>query len=341
MTERPDPDEERLRAALRWQADRVSPRGDGLARIRERTGAPRRWWRPVLVLALTGALAVAAGGVLALRGDRGLLVRPAPPAAPTTGATPTAGSPSPSGTSGTPAPVTSVRLPVYYVVDTGRGARLVREYVAADLPAGGDRVAAALGLMFDRAPAHPAYRSGWPAGVSVRSVTRQGDTATVDLSGAAAQPPGRAPAPMAVQELVYTVTATEPALAAVRLTVDGQPVGSLWGQPLPAPPYRRAAQLTVLSPVWITEPAYGATVSSPVTVRGTAATFEGNVQWEVRRDGTVVQRGFTTTSAGGPARGDWSVTLSLAPGSYTVRAFELDSGTGSLLAEDVIVFITR
>ena len=57
----------------------------------------------------------------------------------------------------------------------------------------------------------------------------------------------------------------------------------------------------------IESPEDGATVSSPVTVSGTASVFEGTVQLRVLdADGQEIGRGFATASAGAPERGDFS-----------------------------------
>src|SRR5262249_36283275 len=55
-----------LRKALREEADRLPPRGDGLVRIRDRVAVRRRrlsWLRPVLVVATAAGVAAAAGAV--------------------------------------------------------------------------------------------------------------------------------------------------------------------------------------------------------------------------------------------------------------------------------------
>src|SRR5262249_56206465 len=58
-----------LRKALRGEADRPPPRGDGLVRIRERVAGRRRrlsWLRPVLVVATAAGVASAAVAVPAV-----------------------------------------------------------------------------------------------------------------------------------------------------------------------------------------------------------------------------------------------------------------------------------
>jgi Immunoglobulin-like domain of bacterial spore germination len=57
----------------------------------------------------------------------------------------------------------------------------------------------------------------------------------------------------------------------------------------------------------VESPEPGASVSSPVTITGTASVFEGTVQLRILdADGGVIARTFTTASAGAPERGDFS-----------------------------------
>jgi hypothetical protein len=57
----------------------------------------------------------------------------------------------------------------------------------------------------------------------------------------------------------------------------------------------------------VESPEPGASVTSPVTVAGTASVFEGTVQLRIRdADGEVIARTFTTASAGAPGRGNFS-----------------------------------
>ncbi|MDQ3103644.1 MAG: Gmad2 immunoglobulin-like domain-containing protein [Actinomycetota bacterium] len=96
----------------------------------------------------------------------------------------------------------------------------------------------------------------------------------------------------------------------------------------------------VLSPVLIESPADEATVSSPVRVSGTSDTFEANVQWEVRRDGEVVDAGFTSGGTMGE-RGPFRFTVDLPPATYTVRAYATSPEDGRLVAEDTKTFTVR
>ncbi|MDQ1539904.1 MAG: hypothetical protein QOH29_630, partial [Actinomycetota bacterium] len=58
---------------------------------------------------------------------------------------------------------------------------------------------------------------------------------------------------------------------------------------------------------------------------------EANVSWELTQKGGRLQSGFVTASIGAPERGTWSVPLNgLAPGKYTLRAWETSMKDGSI-----------
>ena len=57
----------------------------------------------------------------------------------------------------------------------------------------------------------------------------------------------------------------------------------------------------------VESPEPGASVSSPVTISGTASVFEGTLQLRILdADGEAIASAFTTASAGAPERGDFS-----------------------------------
>ena len=95
--------------------------------------------------------------------------------------------------------------------------------------------------------------------------------------------------------------------------------------------------------VWITSPGrLGSVWDSHVVIEGRACTFEGPVKWGLGLDGAMVRQGFTTATAGCPVRGTWRQDLGvLAPGRYTIRAFESDAATGGPFAEQSVAFTVR
>ncbi len=333
--------EERLRAALHAEVAEVDVSAQALEEIRHRiAGRRRRSWR-LAVLAVPAVATVAAVTVALATCSP---PRPDPPPPPAGSAEPAPSTPAPAGPA-TPPPSTgggtspstgagrSVSVPVYYVGSAGpvRGPVLYREFrpaaVAADTPAGRGRAAVELMLGADTA-ADPDYTSRWPAGVRVREVRVEGGTVTVDLSGVPAQPPAGDPALAArsVDQLVYTATAASDT-DRLRLLLDGREATGLWGVPAP---FTRRPPVDVQAPLWLIEPAYGATAARDMAVHVAGIVFEATALLRVRdAGGAVVAERTLTLSAGPPDVGEARVTVPLPPGRYTVEIYAESAADGS------------
>jgi hypothetical protein len=76
----------------------------------------------------------------------------------------------------------------------------------------------------------------------------------------------------------------------------------------------------------VESPEPGASISSPVTISGTASVFEGTVQLRILdADGDEVGHAFTTASAGAPDRGSFSEDVEFSVDEAqdgVVKAFE-------------------
>ncbi|MGN6332073.1 MAG: GerMN domain-containing protein [Motilibacteraceae bacterium] len=351
----PDDLEDAVRRALHEEAASMEPAGDGLARIREGvretssgdgTGAGGR--RTLLAVAAAGVAILAGVGVaLAGRGDDATVATPpTPTSAPTTAvsATPTpspsvSASPTAAGAGSPTASASGGALPVYYVADVAGQTRLYREFHAPSA-APADAGRAALEEMLHGEPADPDYTSLWPRSTSVISYEVSDGTATVDLSAdAASASAGPEQTTASVQQLVYTLTAADPAVKRVRLLVGGQQVKTLWGHPVGDQPLQRAPALDVQGLIWIIDPAQGTTSGSPVTVRVYGTAFEGNVVLKVFRGATEVESTFVTTAMGSFAEA--STEIDLAPGTYSVRAYDENAEDGTLTERDSKDFTVR
>lgn len=330
-----DPLAARLRDALSTEAEMVHPSDDGLQHIRDGIDqGGRPWWRHPAALSVAAAVVLGAlvGGGLALSGgDDGTTVVAGDP---TETASPT---PSPSETTTEPTEPTMTPTDdvwVYYVMDDeAAGPRLYREQHAVE-PKDVPTAIIALEEMFTEPAADPDYSSPWPKQPLLRGYTVDGEIATVDL----AEFPklGSESEGVAVQQLVYTVTANDPSVKRVRMLVDGKaPEGHFdWSQPV-----KRSAALDVQGLVWLLEPRQGAEASSPVRIAGFGTAFEGTVSWEVRRKGSdeVVEEGFAQAGSNGEF-GEFTDTVELPPGTYEMRAFESSAQDGSPLHVDSKVF---
>ena len=218
---------------------------------------------------------------------------------------------------------------VYYVMDDGKGPRLYREQRPNP---GMDPVSAALGTLLSEPPVDPDYTSLW-GGSTLDGYAVVGDTATVTLAGAARSLSARPIQPLMLQQIVYTVTANDPAVKLVRVAIGDEVVS-------PDDQLARAPMVDVQGLIWLLAPAEGATVSSPVEISGYGTAFEGTVSWEVRKagtDGPAVAEGFTQAGATGEF-GGFTDSVELEPGEYEVRAFESSAKDGSPLHVDSKTF---
>lgn len=289
----------------------------GLEEIQARTAAqPRPVWRSLAVAATALAL-VGAGAGFWLTQESTFQT----PAA-------THGKPHPSSGVGVPTARPSdegsayrLTVPVYYLGHTPGGPRLFREFYRVDSvdPVG---LTAAARLAVIGGSSDPDYTSLWPASTRIRSVTRGGSSGLLEVRFAGTPPVGRpagmtaTQARMSLQQLAYTVQgAAQEVTPLVFLSGDRQlhrVLGVRVARVLP-----RAAANDVVAPVSITDPAEGSTVGRTFTVRGQAATFEANVQWELLAHGKVVRSGHTT-AAECCTLSPYSFTVHAPPGSYTL-----------------------
>jgi hypothetical protein len=333
--------ETRLRQALRSEAATVQAAGDGLQKIRVGivTRTRRSWWRnPAVAIAAAAVIGLVAGGsYVGFRDNNTVGVLPA--AHGSTTPTPSI-TPSPSTTpSSSPSPsesttqIHSDAVYVYYLGDDLQGPRLFREIHNG--VGNGSAPEAALRAMFSGHPDDPDYATPWD-NTKLRSYSVAGDTATVDVSNFVAA--GAAAEKVAVQEIVYTVTANSPAVTQVLLRVNGQPPQS--GHSDWSGPIRRAPMADVQAAIWILAPTQSATVGSPVNIDGYGTAFEGTISWEVRKAGAVIKQGHTQGGANG-VYAEFRTTVSLPAGNYELTAFESSAKDGSPTHIDTKNFTVR
>ncbi len=310
-----------VRESLHREADTVEP-AEGLRAIQARTAraatgrARRRWVATGAVLATAAAVtAIALAGAIGL-GDGDDTAAPAGPAG--SGATRAVqvfyldSTPERLGEPGS----VSVDDPGLY-----RETHLVE--------ADGDRVEAAVRELLSSPPDDGDYRNPW-AGITLNSVEvgPAADRVVVDVS--AVPDPSSVGGP-ADQALAHTVSAATGGTPLVVVEVDGRPDGR---------DLRAGDPVSTFARIWVSTPEQGDSVTSPVRFTGLAATFEGNVAYEIRRGALVVARG-ATTSESGLGWSEWSFTQRLRPGDYTLVAFDEDPALGGRRDIDTKDFTVR
>ena len=230
----------------------------------------------------------------------------------------------------------------YFTSETAQGFRLVREVhqvskVENDL--GDDKGFNSLVMLVDGQlpPFDGDHRTLWNNGTKVNSVSVVGGVATVDLTlgrislGAESEQ-------RAIDQMVWTLIENDPTVTSVKFTIDGIVSESLAGHVDFSQVFTLAPSYEVLASVWI-DLLDRSDVSNPVSITGSACTFEANVAWELTKGGDVVSSGATTATTACPDRSDWSIDLGeLAPGNYVLKVSDTSAEDGSLIFEDTKAF---
>lgn len=230
----------------------------------------------------------------------------------------------------------------YFTSETAQGFRLVREVhqvskVENDL--GDDKGLNSLVMLVDGQlpPFDGDHRTLWNNGTKVNSVSVVGGVATVDLTlgrislGAESEQ-------RAIDQMVWTLIENDPAVTSVKFTIDGLVSESLAGHVDFSQVFTPAPSYEVLASVWI-DLLDRSDVSNPVSITGSACTFEANVAWELTKGGDVVSSGATTAATACPDRSDWGIDLGeLAPGNYVLKVSDTSAEDGSLIFEDTKAF---
>ena len=230
----------------------------------------------------------------------------------------------------------------YFVAETAQGFRLVREVqqvskLENDL---GDNKGLNSLLMLVNGQLPPFDGDQvtlWNNGTKVNSVTAVDGVATVDLTLGRISF-GSESEQRAIDQIVWTLTENEPTINSVQFTIDGKVSESLAGHVDLTKPFVPAPSYDVLASIWI-DLLDRSDVKNPVTISGSACTFEAGFAWELTKDGDVVSSGSTTAATGCPDRSDWSVALGdLALGDYVIKVSDLSAKDGSVIFADTKSF---
>ena len=230
----------------------------------------------------------------------------------------------------------------YFTSETAQGFRLVREVhqvskIENDL--GDDKGFNSLVMLVDGQlpPFDGDHRTLWNNGTKVNSVSVVEGIATVDLTlgrislGAESEQ-------RAIDQMVWTLIENDPTVTSVKFTIDGIVSESLAGHVDFSQVFTLVPSYEVLASVWI-DLLDRSDVSNPVSITGSACTFEANVAWELTKGGDVVSSGATTAATACPDRSNWSIDLGeLAPGNYVLKVSDTSAEDGSLIFEDTKAF---
>jgi hypothetical protein len=345
-----DPFDELMRRSLADEAAKIEP-ADGLHEIQARVRTQRKpinrrpWALTAGAAVISTAAAIGAFTVITDDSNRAGETQVAGPTTPTSASlAPTSRSdPIPSSATdsprvdayrGTPETVAARAVPVYWLGktvgnDTGAGMRLYRTFSQIN----GRPAEEAVRLMTTQKPDDPDYQSPW-SGAVVSSVTRSDDGVTVDFKELPRRKLEPAVADLAVQQLVYTVQgALNDETVPVQITEQGRPRSSLFGVDT-RQPLGRAQASDVQALVWILTPANGAVVSAPVTVTGTAAASEAQVDWRATNLKTKATVSGSAMTKESPKFASFEFTPQLTAGTWLVEAYLISSIDGRITNTD-------
>ena len=258
--------------------------------------------------------------------------------------TPTS-SPTPSNS---PSPSASSTIDVvqdysfYYVSETAQGFRLVREvHQVSKLEnyLGDDKgLNSLLMLVNGQLPPYDGDQvTLWDNGTKVNSVVTSAGVATVDLTLGRISF-GSESEQRAIDQIVWTLIENDPSIQSVKFTIDGVASESLAGHVDFGQTFVLAQSYEVLASVWINL-LDRSDVKSPVSISGSACTFEAAFAWELSQGGDAFDSGGATAATACPDRSDWKLDLGdLAPGSYVLKVSDLSAKDGSVIFADTKSF---
>ena len=288
--------------------------------------------RAAVAVALAGSLAVglSACGNAADRPDNGSA------AAPGIGSAPVSTDDSGDG-------VATEQAPVYWAGSGDQAGYLFREFRTPESTDVADPVARASLMVTSAKPSDPDYRSLWSAVDSVGTSVSPDGTVTVDLPAAAFSTPlSEKDARVALQQMVYTVTAAvvtaglldSSTAKEVRILVDGRTGYRAFGSVDLQDPLTRDP--AVAAPLWLIDPQTGTDPSSPVSLFARVLPSVHDVRWEVTTGKRRVREGTVSGATAGtdPTVGtEFRTVVDLDPGTYTVRVSGTDEH-GTVLVDD-------
>jgi len=248
-------------------------------------------------------------------------------------------SPSASKTPSPSVSLAKMTVSMYYVGKTNNGLRLYREF--RSIMSTDDIGLNSLQTLVKKRhqPLDKDYSNLWGNGSVINYIRYSGSKAIVDIAvvplnvGAEAEM-------RAIDQLVWTLTANHPSTSTVRFTSGGKAFESFAGHVDARHAFSRELPSEVLAPVWVDQLA--SVLTSPVTMRGAACTFEAGVYWQLFRNGALVQENQVLASGACPVRGGWSVNLGhLRAGNYRFVAQDISAQNNSVNQKDSKEFTIR
>lgn len=187
-------------------------------------------------------------------------------------------------------------------------------------------------------PLDPDYANLWGAGSALLSASSAAGVLEVDLRPGQLNLGAEAES-VALAQLIWTAVTIDPTITAVQVLIEGTVAETLAGHVDISAPMEPGPAENSLSPVQITVPAEGSSVSAPVMATGVACVFEATFSWELEGPGGTVVDGVGMAAEACPARADWTLELGdLAPGDYVLTVIEYSMEDGDVSSTDSKAF---
>jgi germination protein M len=174
-----------------------------------------------------------------------------------------------------------------------------------------------------------------PSGSALLGLSVANGVARADLSEEFESGGGSLSARLRLAQLVYTLTEF-PTVRSVELLIEGQPATTFSSEGIVIDsPLTRDDFEELVAPIIVEAPAAGDTVTSPVTISGTANVFEATVSMRILGpDNEVIAETFATATCGTGCRGNYSKKVPFQVVELTdgvIEVFESSAQDGSPL----------
>ncbi len=271
------------------------------------------------------------------------LPEPSPEAPETPSEEPSAELPPTPGSSESPAAQT-MDVIVYYLKSVNQVIYLVRE--SHTLPKSEGMARAALNELISGTPTTEGAYRVLPADTKILGITIEDGLATVDFSKEVLSANvGADGEGLGIDSIVNTLTEFS-SIRQVAFTVEGSAENGMdwWGHVgLYEQPFTRHIGMVWEPAIWVTSPAAGDKVASPINLHGSASVFEGTVNYRLKDDaGNILAEGFTTALMYEFHRGDFDASIPFEPttaGKGQLEVFTQSGKDGSEI-DKVIIPIT-